>query len=56
MLKISRKKLYAKIDRYGLSIGNAARKMIPVSNDSDLVWSQEIGGKPLIALPGPHPC
>ena len=44
ILKISRKKLYARIDRYGLNIHNAAQKMIPLSNHSDLVWSQEIGG------------
>ncbi len=39
LLKISRKKLYARIERYGLSIHNAAQKMIPVSNRSDLAWS-----------------
>jgi transcriptional regulator with PAS, ATPase and Fis domain len=44
ILKISRKKLYARIDRYGLSIHNAAQKTIPLSNHSDLVWSQEMSG------------
>ncbi|MFZ1121467.1 MAG: sigma-54 dependent transcriptional regulator, partial [Candidatus Binataceae bacterium] len=37
LLKISRKKLYTRIDRYGLGIHNAVRKMIPLSNHSDLV-------------------
>jgi two-component system, NtrC family, response regulator AtoC len=43
ILKISRKKLYTRIDRYGLNIHNAARKMIPLRNHSDLVWSQQMG-------------
>ena len=44
VLKISRKKLYARIERYGLSIHNAAQEMISAANHSNLVWSQEMGG------------
>ena len=36
LLKISRKKLYARIERYGLSIHNAAQEMIPARQPSDL--------------------
>jgi len=44
VLKISRKKLYARIERYGLSIHSAAQEMISAANHSNLVWSQEMGG------------
>ena len=43
ILKISRKKLYTRIERYGLRIHNAAQEMISAANDSNLVWSQEMG-------------
>ncbi len=44
ILKISRKKLYARIERYGLRIRNAAHEMISAANPSNLVWSREMGG------------
>jgi transcriptional regulator with PAS, ATPase and Fis domain len=43
ILKISRKKLDARIERYGLRIHNAAQEMISAANHSNLVWSQEMG-------------
>ena len=43
LLKISRKKLYARIERYGLSIHNFAQEMITVGRPSDLFGSQEMG-------------
>jgi len=55
LLKISRKKLYARIDRYGLSMPNAAQKMIPLSSHSDPVWSQEMGGSRRWPRPTPRP-
>ena len=39
LLKISRKKLYARIERYGLSLQYTAQKMISMGNRSDLARS-----------------
>jgi transcriptional regulator with PAS, ATPase and Fis domain len=39
LLNISRKKLYARIQRYGLGLRNGTQKMIAVDDDSDLAWS-----------------
>jgi DNA-binding NtrC family response regulator len=39
LLNISRKKLYARIQRYGLGLRNGTQKMVAFDDDSDLAWS-----------------